>query len=160
MAREVGSISEPAQTGNTIKRRVPAYEWFAIIKGETRDPIVILPQSPARPNQFTVKISGGFRYAAVQWVNPPSAEISPGIRGPQKNNRCFSHADDASPNRSRPVGGHEGLRRPTAPRLKFPHPMNQKRRVRYHLRPPERRPRSLRTFSAISGSICGGGSRL
>ena len=49
-AEKFGSISHPAQTGNTSECRVPADEWFAIIEGETGDPVVILPQSPARPD--------------------------------------------------------------------------------------------------------------
>ena len=77
----------------------------------------------------------------------------------REGNSHLSQADDAGANPLAPVFGQEGQRCACLSGLMFPDQVDQEGGVRNHLRPPERRPRSLSMRSSTSRLTFGEGVR-
>jgi hypothetical protein len=103
------SIGQATQARNPFKRCIQGNNRLSVVAAESRDPIVILAQTPACPPHFPVQVSRRFGYSIVEAIDGPPFKVFPcGIRR-EEGWRDLGQADNGGPDTLCPMSGQEGL---------------------------------------------------
>jgi len=153
-------IGQAPKSRDTVESVVQTNKRFPVIPAKSGNPVIVFPQTVPCADKLSVDVRSRLGNASVQGVNFPVLEVRPGLRRAGENNGDLGHRNNGRPDCLTPMVGKKGPGRSTLPGPVFVEQVDQKSSVRDHLRPPERRPRPLRTFSSSPGSMFGGGSCL
>jgi hypothetical protein len=144
---------------HTVKGRVQAYHRLAVVTAEPGDPIVIFSKSLSDGHHFPIYVRCCCRNATMDGQNYPPFEVFPSFPRGCKPGSDFAQADNGRAHLFLPVPREELPGRSSLPDNAFSVKVNQKCGVGYHLRPPERLPRSRSIRLSVSRfAFCGGGS--